>query len=1480
MKLNKKLLVFVLSLVMLIGMFAVAAFAADGDAGVLTVKYQDGTVQTYAEGEEIVPPAIPKDFLVFEDGKAYKYTVSGDAWEGLPAAVTPELLGTTVDVTVAGTKDARQVYYVTEEQLAADAPITVVYHMNNNVHEYLSSKNTGDKGDGTNIGASSAQVLGSTGSAGLIRIKLYADVDVASFSMNIKPTPRKEQQVNTFFDLNGHTVKTSQQGFIDGQAVGIRIYSSVPGAHWYMTAASQMFRANDDNAFYLGAMNEDGLYAENISFHGKELFGETYGGGAQIWGGKYYQTAAGADGFFADICRRIYFCSNAEFHVLGAVFGDSRKAHDGASVAAGSVAIQNCKFYAPSETPILVAKNAAKLVFENCTFVNFNLASSQGTGTITLKSGCVSNLSAGAAYGDVALAHMSETAITFTAADGSAINATVGYKALPVAETLKISTSAGADYWTVGTAFSTSAGDYIKFENGKIYANPVYDLADVPEIVDGKIAAAGEISLAIIFTKEDIAAFTYLDTKTGKLYGVGYETECGGTAAGVGEKFHEIFSVPASAYTITMYQDMILSKGVHFGPTVAQADDYNRDYYNSLVKGSIVWDLNGTTVTIASNVTGLANLAAANFKLSTPNTLNANKPAVFGFECNSLGNSFTIKSSVPGGKLVNESTAAICGIGEGKKAKIIFEGENLTVESLNGYIVSCIEVADASTSTQVDINGGTYIGGTATALFRISRHASIKNATLIATNASVTQVIYLDGYRPGSLALDNVIMVSANAAALTFKPVSSSNKYSVTVTDCAFVNCVPSTTATSTQLSSVTYDGANIASTDANLSLIYASAPAGTAKVDLELVVANAEGGVDKVAMVGYVSADKVLSVTYSGANITKNYLVGKVFAPIAMDAAYYTVTFDLVGGTANIPVAWANIPAAGSVVLAGGTMTATPAENNVPLAFALYDNALAAVSAYAVADSDAIAAALVAGLAAQANAGKLYVYADLEAPALTVAKDLELLLNGKTLTLGGALTVAAPLTVEAGAILSAEAKPFVLSSDVTLNGTTVYLAAATTVFSGAGNVALSDVVVYNLGAGALADTVVVAVNGAKFMGVSLGATVTVSGTVLGTAGTFAGCAYADGVVSGLIVNNNSETVAVLGNTYTVNFAEAATDDVAKAIFVTYEYKGIVRGNQKYFYGSVADFYRVYADGYYFEYKGTAALTENVTYECIFRADAKKVRSQISLTDALNFTFLLKVEDPGVLANLKINGAAIDFATLATKTIDGAAYYVIPVAFDSFADALDNYVLSVDLINGDEALTVSATAELHSYLDSVLSTAEENDAKKAYAVAEYVATLIAYFDYDFSFGDARLENLSRLNSILANYAEYKVENALPTEAEKITSNYVKSVVLVANEQVTFAFRIANGFAGTVEINGAEVELAKSFEGFNRDYASVDVAFTDLDQDITVVVKDAEGAVLETITYSLADYLVGVAAQNEGAIGEYAKALWNLSKVVG
>ena len=174
----------------------------------------------------------------------------------------------------------------------------------------------------------------------------------------------------------------------------------------------------------------------------------------------------------------------------------------------------------------------------------------------------------------------------------------------------------------------------------------------------------------------DDLAFTYLDTKTGETFSVNYQTDCGGTAAGVGEKFHELFADPASAYVITMYKDMTLSKAVPFGPLTLdrETDAHNRDFFKSFVNGNIVWDLNGTTVTVASTVTGLVKMAAANCKLTATGAgATYSGDTVFGFE-GTTTNTITLKSSAPGGKIVNESSAHLFGTGEGKKTKIFFEG--------------------------------------------------------------------------------------------------------------------------------------------------------------------------------------------------------------------------------------------------------------------------------------------------------------------------------------------------------------------------------------------------------------------------------------------------------------------------------------------------------------------------------------------------------------------------------------------------------------------------------------------------------------------------------------------------------------------------------------------------------------------------------------------------------------------------------------
>ncbi len=1481
MKLNKKLLIFVLSLCLLVGVFALAAFAAEGDAAVLTIRYQDGTVQTYEEGEEIVAPAVPRIFLVYdEEGRAYKYTTElGATWQGLPRAATAELLGTTLESTVAGTRDERQVYYVTEETL--DGVTTVVYHMNNDVHKYLSNSNAGDKGDGTNTGAASfAQIYPEANTAfkSSLKIILYADVEASSFATKMFLDSARRSAIVANLDLNGHTVINKSSSFMDVTGLSLRIYSSVPGAHWYQTSASAIARANDDAYVYLGDTSSGGKNAANISFHCKAISAQQYGSGMYVYGGKFYQTGSGA---FFDFSRRINAICNAEFYLTAGstMFADSY-GYDGTVVAKGSSSITNCKFYSPEASGLVSASSSsAKPVFDNCVFINVKVDKNQGAAVLNFRSNCVSSLGSADTYGSESLvfAKIAPKAYegSLTAEDGSPISATINFVMKDAGDTLCITTEQGSAYYALGAPFSSDAGDGVKIENGKLYSVPKYDLSEVYQIEDGVVTATGKVTVKLIYMVEDIPAFSYRDTVTGKLYAAGYNVDCGGTAEGVFEKFYEIFSVPAAAYEITMYMDMNVTKLLAFGkfvtyrPLNSKGEAENRDYYNSLPAGSITWDLNGHTITVDSACTTM-DMNAYN---------GSGVKCVIGLEKSS--NTLTIKSSKPGARFINNSSSVLFGVAEAAGAKISILGENLVVES-KGAIYYGSNAGNGVKHFSID--GGLYIyNGTSYAIGFSGKGDFVKNATVICTQ-KVAKVFGYDKYRNEVLTIENCILIAQENSPLFGGNSSNGSNFngsSATVKDCVLIGIAPVLKLVSTEEVAVVYEGVNAFSTEENLAALYAEAPEGLAKYLFEVGVLNAEGEIEVVSVYGYASADQILAVTYAS-DLVKYYIVGKYFVPIEMTSDYYTVTFDLASGKANIPVAWAGVPAEG-IVAEAGEITATPAENFVSIIFALYDTETQAVVAFETANAANIGIALADALNNAANAGTLYVYGDITVGALSVEKALEILLGEYSLTLGASMAVSAPLTVQGGEILTAAKAPFALSGSaaVVLNGTSLYLSDASVIFGGSeGSVALNDVVIFNLGDASLVNGIAATVNGAKLMGVSLGATVTVDGTVLGTAGTFAGCSFANGVINGVKVNNFVESVEVLGTVYAIAYAEAATDDEALVVNVTYRYDGVNRASEKYYYGSIASFYSLFAEGYYFSYQGVDILTEDVVVNCLFTADASKLQAKLVLADSLAFTFYLQVEADGVLANLKLGGVAIDFAALDIETIGGVQYYVIPVSFASFADVLDDMVLTVDLVNADTYMTITATAALDAYFAEILEAGDASAAARAYAVMDYVCTLAQYFDYSFGYGDARGVNLGRLFNMLANYEELKSDAALPTANEALSSAYIENVLLVAKEKITFAFRIADDFEGKILVNGVEQAVSQPFAGFDRDYVLAEVALADLDEVITVTVQSEAGETLETFNYTLADYVAGVAVQNEGVTAAYAKALWNLAAALG
>ncbi len=384
MKNAKKIVLLLLSLALLCGIFAVAALAEE-PASTATVVYPDGSVATVAVGDAIVPKTFTDGLYYGEGNTLYK----DDATEGWIFTVDGAALADlTVTEAMAGKKiiasGADKVYYVSEEKISKDSDeVTTVYHLVDDVDKFMSSSNTGDRGDGTNTGAHSREVLGNKATH-YVKLKLYEDVVTTQFNMILMPDTRQHTAIPLYFDLNGHNVVNNYTGSTtEVKGTEIWIYSSMPGAHWYQPNSGTMFYASDDGTVVLGSNASDGTYADNISFHCK-LVGHThYGNGMFIYGGRYYQLAGGAEGGFVSITRRIQSIQNAKFYPLAgsSVFADE-VGKDYYATAKGEKAIKGCTFYGADATPILSSKQDAKLLFENCTFYGVT-AEVNGTGSVT-----------------------------------------------------------------------------------------------------------------------------------------------------------------------------------------------------------------------------------------------------------------------------------------------------------------------------------------------------------------------------------------------------------------------------------------------------------------------------------------------------------------------------------------------------------------------------------------------------------------------------------------------------------------------------------------------------------------------------------------------------------------------------------------------------------------------------------------------------------------------------------------------------------------------------------------------------------------------------------------------------------------------------------------------------------------------------------------------------------------------------------------
>ncbi|MBP3591165.1 MAG: hypothetical protein J6K14_01650 [Clostridia bacterium] len=386
MKSAKKILLLVLSLMLLVGIFAVAALAEE-NAGAATVVYPDGTVDTYTAAGAITPSIATQDGLYY--GKGYTlYKDAGAGWTYTDAdgnavtEITDALIAKGAKITASG---FNKVYYTSEETL--NGVTTTVYHLTDDAATYFSSANTGDKGDGTNTGAVSYADFQTDVEGKKTIVKLYSDVTASAISYNYgKNYSSNTYSLRAYFDLNGHTVTLdSGAGSTDG--IYLWIYSSVPGAHYTVKAQDGvLITPDDDTSVCLGNNGLSGTYQDNISFHVSTLFGSVYGDGSSVIGGHYYQVP-GSTTPLLTISRRLPYLKNATFYSANGVspLGDP-SAHDSTNPAGGSAIITNCKFYSDVAVPIVVGEKNATLKFDGCEFygIAYNTDSETGEKTLAL----------------------------------------------------------------------------------------------------------------------------------------------------------------------------------------------------------------------------------------------------------------------------------------------------------------------------------------------------------------------------------------------------------------------------------------------------------------------------------------------------------------------------------------------------------------------------------------------------------------------------------------------------------------------------------------------------------------------------------------------------------------------------------------------------------------------------------------------------------------------------------------------------------------------------------------------------------------------------------------------------------------------------------------------------------------------------------------------------------------------------------------
>ena len=843
----------------------------DGKATAKTVTWLDGTTTSYfADSEEAVKYFVeghPKALVA-----PYDYEKNGELY--YVASPAPIIEYDAANAVQKETAESVKVYFTVEKDGAVIRYETDAQKYNANFRSYLT-----------------AMTVGAT-------VRLWSDISISACSPAGERIADRTLAMNAkyWIDINGYelTITGSGSMALDFKVAYAYLYSSRENGVINATTQNAFFRTNNDDylwydgqiysqssdtasIYYKVTKGLDGYtktsatkpaavvyigenstsstaYGENLTIYCKTVSATSSGTGPYFLGGTFVQV--GSTGLLFNPVQRVQ--STIKNTTFIAAAGST-----GIVAPSNQNTFENCVFIceSPVNTPIVQASCAKDMTFKNCNFVNVIPAYPSGrtmkyescafgtTGTLPSE-----NLnSAGAAY----LAHTKDgKSLTAHGAtyqlDGTIVD--------DPSTVLVVTWHDGViENYCVGASIYR-AYDMIDFVNHTINSTPVY--AFTSGVENGVVAAAGTATATISrYEFVDPFAFTYKDEKTGETSVIGYKLDCGETAEGMFAKFYELFDQPASAYTITMYKDMTISKGLGLG-TFASGE------YASLKNGSITLDLNGTTITVDEKCVGV------HIENAYPGQYQVGTNAVFGFEGYSYtANKFTLKSSAPGAQIINNSNLLVIGIGEADAAVINIDGTNLAITSKGG-IIGCIEKPGSGTT--ITVNGGTYIYTGTNAPFSLGRTASIEDAVIVAKNA--TSVFATPTYSSGNNTLNftNVQVYTGGRTALygytwhdTFvvheAPQASSYTYVLNFTDCILAGVDLTKTYTRT---TINYAGTLVATTEADLLAAMPNAPDGTV-----IAYTSASYGENQYNKLICYSADA--KIVNWGFGITENWVIG-----------------------------------------------------------------------------------------------------------------------------------------------------------------------------------------------------------------------------------------------------------------------------------------------------------------------------------------------------------------------------------------------------------------------------------------------------------------------------------------------------------------------------------------------------------------------------------------------------------------------------